>query len=336
MKFTVIGGGTWGLALAQTLCDHAYEVTVYARDPKTVEELNTCHRASRIFAEHVFPDRLAATTDLAQAVSDTAAVVLSVPTGALDSVMQQLLPLLKEGTVLINTAKGFDRRALKLPYFALTELAGGRFPVASLVGPSHAEEVVERKLTGICAVSEDLNVAKQVQKWFASPYLRVYTCLDPVGAEVGSAVKNVIAIAAGMSDGLGIGGDNTKAALVSRGICEILRYGLYKGGNKDTFFGLTGIGDLIVTCFSVHSRNYRAGLQIGKADSAKTFLEESKETVEGVFSCRVIAEEAMAAGIEMPLVQAVYRVLYQGEAPSLAVRDVMCRPLKEETIPEEL
>ncbi len=335
MKFTVVGGGTWGLALAQTLCDHDCQVTVYARKQETVEELNAYHRASAIFGEHLFPENLTATTDLKEAVADTQAVVLSVPTGSLDSVMAQLLPLLQEGTVLINTAKGFDRRALKLPYFALRELTQGRFPITSLVGPSHAEEVVERKLTGICAVSEDLKTAKQVQKWFATPYLRVYTCLDPVGAEVGSAVKNVIAIAAGMSDGLGIGGDNAKAALVSRGICEILRYGLYKGGNKDTFFGLTGVGDLIVTCFSVHSRNYRAGLQIGKADSAKAFLEENKETVEGVFSCRVIAEEAKAKGIEMPLVQAVYRVLYQGEAPSLAVRDVMCRPLKEESIPEE-
>ncbi|MBQ8911902.1 MAG: NAD(P)-dependent glycerol-3-phosphate dehydrogenase [Clostridia bacterium] len=331
MKTAVIGSGTWGLALSQVLCDNFHEVTVYSLDEGLARELNTEHRATPVFGDHLFPQRLYATTDLEEAVKGKEALVLSVPTSALDSVLSNIAPYLEEDTILINTAKGFDREALLLPYAAINKAFPNRAhsPV-SLVGPSHAEEVVVRKLTGICAASDDKEAAKLVQALFSNTYLRVYTCPDPIGAEVGSAVKNVIAIAAGMSDGLGIGGDNTKAALVTRGICEIVRYGVYKGAEKETFFGLTGVGDLIVTCFSIHSRNYRAGLQIGKADSAEEFLKNNKETVEGIFSCKVIAEEAKRMGIEMPLVEAVYDVLFGGQAPSLAVHSVMLRPLKEE------
>ena len=331
MKATVIGSGTWGLALSQVLCDNFHEVTVYSLFKETENEINTRHTATSVFADHVFPERLYATTDLEEAVKGRDVLILSVPTSALDSVLEQIAPYLQEDTILVNTAKGFDRDALLLPYAAIERAFPKRkYPPVSLVGPSHAEEVVERKLTAICAASSHKETAKKVQEWFANNYLRVYTCADPVGAEVGSAVKNVIALAAGMSDGLGIGGDNTKAALVTRGICEIVRYGVYKGAQTDTFFGLTGVGDLIVTCFSIHSRNYKAGLQIGKADSAKEFLKTNKATVEGIFSCKVIAEEAKRQGIEMPLVEAVYNVLFGGQAPSLAVRAVMLRPLKEE------
>ncbi|MBQ8235944.1 MAG: NAD(P)-dependent glycerol-3-phosphate dehydrogenase [Clostridia bacterium] len=331
MKAAVIGSGTWGLALSQVLCDNFHDVTVYSLSSELAKELNTVHTASPVFGDHLFPERLYATTDIEEAVKGKDALILSVPTSALDSVLSQIAPYLEEETILVNTAKGFDREALMLPYAAMNKAFPDRkYPPVSLVGPSHAEEVVVRKLTGICAASSDKETATKVQNWFANTYLRVYTCSDPIGAEVGSAVKNVIAIAAGMSDGLGIGGDNTKAALVTRGICEIVRYGVYKGAQKETFFGLTGVGDLIVTCFSVHSRNYRAGLQIGKADDAKEFLANNKETVEGIFSCKVIAEEAKRLGIEMPLVEAVYDVLFGGQAPSLAVRAVMLRPLKEE------
>ncbi len=332
MKITVIGAGTWGLSLAQVLCDNGHDVTVMANRASVATDLRQNHRASEIFPDHRFPDSLQVCEDFAHSLCGAQAVVLSVPTEAMESVLTELAPHLTDDTILINTAKGFGRSHRRLPCETMAAFLPNYHgaPVA-LVGPSHAEEVVERMLTCICAVSTDAETAKTVQQLFSNDYLRVYVATDVRGAEVGSAVKNVIAIAAGMCDGLGIGRDNAKAALVSRGLCEILRYGTAKGGKKDTFFGLTGLGDLIVTCFSVHSRNYCAGLEIGKADSAKAFLEANQKTVEGIFSCRVIAEEAKALGVEMPLVQAVYDVLFCDIAPSEAVKLMMRRELKEET-----
>lgn len=331
MKITVIGGGTWGLALSQVLCDNNHDVTVYARNRETVDGLNCLHKASHVFSEHIFPCGIYATDNLEAAVKERDAIVLSVPTGALNSILNDIAPYLDDETVIINTSKGFDRERLTLPYVAIKSAYPNRkYPPVSLVGPSHAEEVVERKLTCICSVCEDKELAERVQGWFSNTYLRVYTCSDPIGAEVGAAIKNVIALAAGMADGLGIGGDNAKAALVTRGVCEILRFGLYKGAKKETFFGLTGVGDLIVTCFSVHSRNYRAGFAMGQRDDVGDFFESNRQTVEGVFSCKVIAEEAQKKGIEMPVVEAVYNVLFCGQKPSLAVQNVMLRPLKEE------
>ncbi len=331
MKIGVIGAGSWGLALAQSLCDNNHEVIAYAPERARVASINAHHVAPDIFPDHVLPETLVATDCLAQAVQGQDVLLFAVPTGALDSVLEQVGPYLTDEMILINAAKGFDRKNLLSPMEAMRAVLGARaLPPVAVLGPSHAEEVIERRLTCICAVCEDVALAETVQRLFSGDYLRLYTCTDPVGAEVGAAVKNVIAIAAGMLDGLGIGGDNAKAALVSRGICEILRYGTVKGAQKDTFFGLTGVGDLIVTCFSHHSRNYRAGLAIGRAGGVAEFMENNRETVEGIFSCRVIAEEARRLGVDMPLVDAVYAVLFEGVAPEAAVRAVMLRPLKSE------
>lgn len=331
MKIGVIGAGAWGLALAQALCDNGHDVIAYARESERVAAINARHIAPDIFGEHVLPTTLTASDCLQAAIEGRDALLLAVPTEALDCVLEQIKPYLTDGMLLINAAKGFDRRNLLSPMEAMEQILGKRpLPPVAVLGPSHAEEVIARRLTCICAVCEDESVAAQVQHLFSGEYLRLYTCTDTVGAQVGAAVKNVIALAAGMLDGLQLGGDNAKAALVSRGICEILRYGLHCGARRDTFFGLTGVGDLIVTCFSQHSRNYRAGLAIGRADSASAFLASNRETVEGIFSAKVIAEAARAAGIDMPLVEAVYDVLWGGVAPSVAVRTVMMRPLKSE------
>ncbi len=321
------------MALAQALCDNGHDLIVYDTNAERVQELMRSHTAQAIFGEHRLPDSLVATTDFVSAVTGREAILLAVPTSALAIVLEQVKPYLHDDVLLINAAKGFDRKALRSPMEAMRAVLGERsLPYVSVLGPSHAEEVILRKLTCICAVCEKVEPAKRVQALFSNHYLRFYTCLDPIGAEAGAAVKNVIAIAAGLLDGLNIGGDNAKAALVSRGICEILRYGERLGAKKDTFFGLTGVGDLVVTCFSIHSRNYRAGLQIGRDDSVESFFQNNHETVEGVFSCRVIAQRAKEMGIDMPLVQAVYDVLFCGVTPSVAVRTVMMRPLKEETL----
>lgn len=331
MKIALIGGGTWGLALAQVLADNRHEVILYARKEETVKCLNETHKAPAVFKEHIFPDNLKATANLESAVKNADGIVLAVPTSSIYDVLVSIKPFLNNDTIVINTAKGFERSELSLPSAAISKIYGNSsHPPVSLIGPSHAEEVVQRKLTCICSVCTDKEIAETVQSWFSNSYLRVYTCTDPIGSEVGAAIKNVIALASGMADGLGIGGDNAKAALVTRGIQEILRFGEYKGGKKNTFFGLTGVGDLIVTCFSIHSRNYRAGLAIGMADDVGDFLNKNTATVEGIFSCMVVAEEAKQAGIEMPLVEAVYNVLFKNEKPSRTVRNVMLRPLKEE------
>ncbi|MBO7293768.1 MAG: NAD(P)H-dependent glycerol-3-phosphate dehydrogenase, partial [Clostridia bacterium] len=200
--------------------------------------------------------------------------------------------------------------------------------IVSLVGPSHAEEVVLRMLTSLAAVSDDVALAAEVQAAFSNDYLRDYVTDDVVGAEYGVAIKNVIALASGMLEGRGFG-DNAKAALITRGLAETVRYGALKGGRRETFFGLTGVGDLIVTCFSPHSRNYQAGLLVGRADSAEALAGHTM-TVEGIDSCREVAEDARRAGVEMPIVHAVFSVLFEGVAPSEAIRTLMRRPLREE------
>jgi glycerol-3-phosphate dehydrogenase (NAD(P)+) len=201
--------------------------------------------------------------------------------------------------------------------------------VVSLIGPSHAEEVVIRLLTVVNAVSDDEEAASLIQKTFSNNYFRVYRNTDVIGAEIGVAVKNVIALASGILSGLGYG-DNARAALMTRGLAEISRYGLFFGAKAETFLGLTGVGDLIVTCTSVHSRNYQAGLIIGQFDTAKIFWDTNEKTVEGVNAVKVVYEEALRNKIDMPITEQVYKVLYEGAKPSESINILMSRELKAE------
>ena len=203
-------------------------------------------------------------------------------------------------------------------------------PVVSLIGPSHAEEVVIRMLTTVCAVSLDDEMARDVQMLFSNDYFRVYRLNDEVGAEYGVAIKNVIAVAAGVLSGLGYG-DNTKAALITRGLAEMVRYGTKKGGRLETYMGLTGVGDLIVTCSSIHSRNFQAGLEIGKNNDARSFMKNNKKTCEGIRTCRVIYEDAKKyPDIELPIINAIYNVLYNNHEPKREIQQLMRRELKIE------
>jgi glycerol-3-phosphate dehydrogenase (NAD(P)+) len=201
--------------------------------------------------------------------------------------------------------------------------------VVSLIGPSHAEEVILRKLTVINAVSEDEEAAKIIQKLFSNDYFRVYRNTDVIGAEVGVAMKNVMAIASGILEGIGQG-DNAKAALMTRGLAEMTRFGVRQGGREETFLGLDGVGDLIVTCTSRHSRNFMAGYQIGLDGGAEKFLKENKKTVEGILACKVVHEEALRQGIELPITAQVYAVLYENKKPAEALAGLMNRELKAE------
>ncbi len=201
--------------------------------------------------------------------------------------------------------------------------------VVSLIGPSHAEEVVLRMLTTICAVSLNEADAMTIQHLFSNNYFRVYRGNDELGSELGVAVKNAIALASGVLAGLGYG-DNTKAALITRGLAEMIRFGTAMGGRQETFMGLTGIGDLVVTCTSVHSRNFQAGYQIGKADDAQVFWQNNTKTVEGVRTAKVLYELKEQHQIDMPIVDEIYKVLYEGKRPSVSARDLMLRELKAE------
>ncbi len=330
MKIGILGSGSWGTALAQVLTDNGNGVLVYGVVQSEIDDINKNHKNTAFFGDTEINNSIKATLDISELSDYNDILVIAVPTKFITGVLESVKPYISEHTVIVNVSKGFEQKTNKrisdCIRYAMADIkyAG----LASLVGPSHAEEVILRKLTSVCSVSTSADTAELVQSAFSNDYLRVYVTTDEVGAEYGVAIKNVIAIASGMLEGIGYG-DNAKAALITRGLQEMIRYGMYKGGEKNTFFGLTGVGDLIVTCFSPHSRNYRAGLAIGRADSADA-LEGNSSTVEGVNSCKSVYEDAEKQGIEMPIVSAVYRVLFCGTKPSEEVAQIMHRPLKPE------
>lgn len=332
MKIAVLGTGTWGSGIAQLLTDNKNSVTMYGVDAAEVADIENNHRNSRYFKNHILPESIHATCDPSRALDGAKAVVITVPTKFIDDALMTCRPYIHPEMLIINASKGFDNKYDRRMSDTIRAILGDRLgqPIASVIGPSHAEEVIERKLTSVCAVSLDHDVAVSVQKLFSNSYMRLYTLTDEVGAEYGVAMKNVIAIASGILVGRGYG-DNAKAALVTRGLLEMIRYGTAKGGEEKTFIGLTGMGDLVVTCFSELSRNYRAGLMIGRDNSTERFFRENSETVEGVYSCKVIYEDAVKYDFELPIVSGLYDVLYRGKKPSDAICEIMDRPLKPES-----
>lgn len=332
MKVTVLGTGSWGTALALVLADNGNEVRMYGVDQSEIDDINRNHRNNRYFHGAPLPESIRAFSDPAQAAEGCELVLITVPTKFVTTALRAVKPYIVPGTLVVNASKGFDPATNnRMSQTVRNELGDcGIAPVVSIIGPSHAEEVVLRKLTAICAVSLDHDAAEQVQKVFSNNYMRLYINYDEIGAEYGVAMKNVIALASGMMAGRGYG-DNGRAALVTRGIAEMIRYGLAKGGKKETYMGLTGVGDLVVTCFSPHSRNYQAGLIIGQDDCAENFLRDNQKTVEGVYSCKVIYEDVMAnCDFEMPIIGSVYDVIFNGKRPSDAIAELMNRPLIEE------
>ncbi len=329
MKTAVLGTGSWGTALAQVLADNRQEVILWGIDPRQVEDINQNHHNSMYFDAPINP-ALRATNDLS-VISDCDILLFAVPSTALDEVVQKCLPYLQKPVLLINVAKGFhpvthERLSAFLERVVPAE---SRKAVVSLIGPSHAEEVIIRLLTAINAVSEKEEDARIIQHLFSNDYFRVYTNTDVVGAEIGVAVKNIMALASGILDGIGQG-DNAKAALMTRGLAEMTRFGVAKGGRMETFLGLDGVGDLIVTCTSTHSRNFMAGRQIGQDHSAARFLKENRKTVEGISACRIVHEDARRMGVSMPITDQVYAVLFEGKSPDQAIMELMHRDLKSE------
>ena len=330
MKTVVIGSGSWGTGLGQVLCDNGREVIIYGNCKEQIDDIEQNHRNAMFFEDVQLNPDLHATMDV-NVVKDADVVVLSVPTIAIESVCRQIDPLLKGKVIIVNTSKGFhpetnERMSQVIRRFISEEHLSS---VVSLIGPSHAEEVVIRMLTTICAVSLRHEDAVVIQELFSNDYFRVYTGSDEIGSEVGVALKNAIAVASGVLSGLGYG-DNTRAALMTRGLAEMIRFGTAMGGKPETFMGLTGIGDLIVTCSSRHSRNFQAGYEIGKANDAQAFWKYNKTTVEGVRTAKVVYELAQQMHIDMPITSEIYKVLYENKDPKQSARDLMLRDLKPE------
>jgi glycerol-3-phosphate dehydrogenase (NAD(P)+) len=305
---------------------------MYSKDAKVCDEINHKHTNSKYFdGVFLLPSSITATCELSQAVNNNQLILLSVPSSSIRALVSSIIPFLKPKTLIINTAKGFDaltndRLSETIRRLVPKKLLQG---VVSLIGPSHAEEVIDRQLTLVSAVSKQVHLAEQISQLFSNEYFRVYVQKDEIGSEVGSALKNVIAIASGVVTGLKLG-DNARAALVTRGLTELMQLGKVLGGKLKTHAGLTGLGDLIVTCYSNHSRNYQAGVKIGKDNSAELFLATNQKTVEGVSFAKIAHELAKKFRLKLPIIEAVYAVLYEKKRPSELIKSLMNRPLKVE------
>lgn len=330
MKTVVIGSGSWGSALAQVLQDNDNDVILYSISASQVNAINTLHENPEVLPGVVLNPKLKATLDI-EVVKEADVIVLSVPSFAIVDVVKQINELIHKKVIIVNTAKGFhpetkNRLSVEIRKHIDAEKLSS---VVSLIGPSHAEEVARKLLTLINAVSLKEEDAKVIQQLFSNGYFRVYTSNDEVGCELGVALKNIMALCAGIVQGLGYG-DNTRAALMTRGLTEMSRYILKQNGKLETLLGLCGVGDLIVTCTSVHSRNFTAGKSIGEQNDATLFLKENTKTVEGINACKFLAPLAKAQNIEMPIVEKMYQILFENLKPKDAMKQLMMRDLKEE------
>ena len=327
-KLCVLGTGSWGTALALSLAKNGYNVVMWSRREERVNKINEARENAQYLPEIKLPDNIRITNNIKEAIEDCPMIVMATPSQAFRSMCKKIKDIVKNDQVIVNVAKGLEKGTGK----KLSEVCGEELPenkYVMLSGPSHAEEVARELPTTIVVASKELEIAQMTQDFFMSPTLRVYTNPDLIGVELGGALKNIIAFGAGICDGLGFG-DNTKAALMTRGITEISRLGVAMGAKAITFSGLSGIGDLIVTCTSMHSRNRRAGILIGKGYSVEETLDEIKMVVEGITATEVAYNVSKEIGVDMPITSAIYGVLYKGLNPKDAITSLMMREKKHE------
>lgn len=327
-KVGVLGAGSWGTALALLLCNNGHEVTVWSISPDEVEMLRTTREHKSKLPGVKIPEGIAFTSELKEGIRGMDLVVLAVPSPFTRSTARNMAPFVSEGQIIVSVAKGIEEKTL----MTLVDVIADEIPAANaavMCGPSHAEEVGRGLPTTVVAGAKDRETAEYIQNIFMSPVFRVYTSPDVLGMELGGALKNVIALAAGAADGLGYG-DNTKAALITRGMAEISRLGIKMGGRAETFNGLTGIGDLIVTCASVHSRNRKAGYLIGQGYTMQQAMDEVKMVVEGVYSAKAAMALAKKYDVQMPIIEQVNKVLFEDKPAADAVRELMLRDKKIE------
>lgn len=326
----VIGAGSWGTALASLLHNNGHKVTVWSCIEDEIKMLNDCHEQKDKLPGVILPSDMIFTSDLELAMKDKDVLVLAVPSPFTRSTAHNMSPFTKDGQIIVNVAKGIEDSSL----MTLSEIIEEEIPnadVCVLCGPSHAEEVGRGIPTTIVAGAKSKDTALYLQKIFMSEVFRVYISSDILGMELGSALKNVVALAAGIADGLGYG-DNTKAALITRGIAEMARLGISMGGRIETFYGLTGIGDLIVTCASMHSRNRRAGILIGQGHSYEEAMNEVKQVVEGVYAAKAGLSLGKKYNVSLPIIEGVNKILFEGFDASTCVKNLMVREGKIENI----
>ena len=328
MKIAVIGDGGWGTANALLLAGYGHDVTVWGAFPDYIEECRRTRRNEKFLKGVTLPDALKLTADREEAVKGAEVVVLAPPSKYFTSVVGSFKGLITPEMLVVSITKGLcDKTNRRMTDLGAEILGTG--PLVALAGPTHAEEVARGVPTAIVAACEDPEKAKRVQAIWSGPLFRVYTSADPVGVEIGGAVKNVLAIAVGCSDGMGFG-DNTRAALITRGLVEMKRFVLAYGGQPETLSGLAGIGDLIVTCTSRHSRNHSVGERIGQGEKIGDILGSMQMVAEGVWNSKVVHEIAARLGVDMPICELVYKVCYDGFAAKDAVAAMMNRELKSE------
>ena len=324
----MIGAGSWGTALTWLLTNNGHHVTVWSALDAEIEMLKKDREQKSKLPGVILSEDTRFTTDLKAAVEGKDLLVLAVPSPFTRSTAARLMDVVEDGQIIVNVAKGIEENTL----MTLSQIIEEEVPqaeVAVLSGPSHAEEVGKGLPTVIVAGAKHKETAEYIQNIFMNEVFRVYASPDVLGIEIGAALKNVVALAAGIADGLGYG-DNTKAALITRGITEIARLGIKMGGHFETFCGLSGIGDLIVTCASMHSRNRRAGILIGKGYTMEEAMDEVKMVVEGVYSAKAAMTLAEKYEVQLPIIEQVNEVLFHGKAAAQAVNDLMLRDKKIE------
>ena len=328
MKISVIGSGSWGTAIAIMLAENSHNVLLWSHSADECESLQTHKENISYLPGFAIPQTVSHTTEL-EVCANADIIVCALPSFAVRATFAKLRQFAKPGQIVVNISKGIENDTLMTLSAVLREEMPG-CKIAVMSGPSHAEEVAQKKPTTNVVASSEKITANLIQDAFMTPYFRVYTHDDILGVELGGSLKNVIALCAGISDGLGFG-DNTKAALMTRGIFEITRLGVAMGANAETFGGLSGIGDLIVTCTSMHSRNRRAGILIGQGKTPDQVRDEIKMVIEGINTCRAAKHLADKMGIEMPIINQAYQVLFENKPALDATMSLMNRDKRHES-----
>lgn len=332
MNVTVIGAGSWGSALARILGDNQNNVLLYDKDELMIKEINTFHTNLSKLPIGSLPETVKATNVIKDALDFSDIIILSIPTKVLRTVLEEIKENISSKKVFINTSKGLEPKTFLRVSEVLYQVIDQKYieGFVALTGPSHAEEVIRQLPTTICSVSDNKELAKKVQLLFNnSTYFRVYTGSDLIGSELCGAIKNVYAIASGMLEGLGYG-DNARAGLISRALVELRRIVIALGGKEETVFGLTGVGDLVVTTTSHHSRNYQAGLKLAQVNDLEATIASMSMVVEGARTAEAVYDVSKRLNIETPIIDAVYHVIYEKQNVQQAVFELMNRSLKDE------
>jgi glycerol-3-phosphate dehydrogenase (NAD(P)+) len=325
----VLGAGSWGTALAIQFARAGHPTRLWSRSAADVIAMRAQRQNSRYLSEAKFPDAIEVHDDLAASVRGAAAIIIAVPSHSLRSLLRQLKPLLARDARLAWATKGFELDTGKLPHQVAYEVLGDRYPVAVLSGPTFAKEVGAGLPTAMTIASPDEEFAHQLATSLHASNFRAYTSTDIVGVEVGGAVKNVLAVGAGLSDGLGFGA-NTRIALITRGLSEVVRLGVALGAQAETFMGLAGLGDLVLTSTDNQSRNRRFGLALAAGKSVQDALRDIGQVVEGYTAARAVHAVALREKVDMPIVMGIYRILYENEPAKDVVKDLMTRPIRSE------